>query len=68
MQQSDQPQSSRLPQRKMYNDQVLKLVQMAPDKMHENKDGTTTLVTFFDFSRAYDKVWIKGLIHKIIKI
>ena len=49
-------------------DQVLKLVQMASDKMHENKDGTTTLVTFFDFSRAYDKVWREGLIHKMIKM
>ena len=49
-------------------DQVLKLVQMASDKMHENKDGTTTLVTFFDFSRAYDKVWREGLIHKMIKL
>ena len=27
-------------------DQVLKLVQMASNKMHKNKDGTTTLVTF----------------------
>ena len=49
-------------------DQVLKLVQMASDKMHENKDGTTTLVTFFDFSRAYDKVWREGLIHKMIRM
>ena len=49
-------------------DQVLKLVQMASDKMHENKDGTTTMVTFFDFSRAYDKVWREGLLSKMIKL
>jgi len=49
-------------------DQVLKLVQMASDKIHENEEGTTTLVTFFDFSRAYDKVWREGLLSKMIKI
>ena len=49
-------------------DQVLKLVQVASDKIHENKEGSTTLVTFFDFSRAYDKVWREGLISKMIKL
>ena len=49
-------------------DQVLKLVQMAFDKIHQNKQGSTTLVTFFDFSRAYDKVWREGLISKMIKM
>ena len=49
-------------------DQVLKLVQMASDKIHQNKEGSTTLVTFFDFSRAYDKVWREGLISKMIKM
>ena len=49
-------------------DQVHKLVQMASDKMHEDKDGTSTIVTFFDFSRAYDKVWREGLLAKMIKL
>ena len=49
-------------------DQVLKLVQMASDKMQQNKDSPTTMVTFFDFSRAYDKVWREGLLHKMIKL
>ena len=49
-------------------DQIQKLVQMASDKMHAAKDGTTTMVTFFDFSRAYDKVWREGLLHKMIKM
>ena len=49
-------------------DQVHKLVQMASDKMHENDDGTATIVTFFDFSRAYDKVWREGLLSKMIKL
>ena len=49
-------------------DQVLKLVQMASDKMQENKDGAATVVTFFDFSRAYDKVWREGLLSKMIKL
>ena len=49
-------------------DQIQKLVQMASDKMHAAKEGTTTMVTFFDFSRAYDKVWREGLLHKMIKM
>ena len=49
-------------------DQIHKLVQMASDKLHSSKDGTTTMVTFFDFSRAYDKVWREGLLHKMIKM
>ena len=47
---------------------MLKLVQMASDKIHENDEGSTTLVTFFDFSRAYDKVWREGLLSKMIKM
>ena len=49
-------------------DQIHKLVQMAGDKMHENAKQPTTMVTFFDFSRAYDKVWREGLLAKMIKL
>lgn len=41
---------------------------MALDKMQENKDGAATVVTFFDYSRAYDKVWREGLLSKMIKL
>ena len=47
-------------------DQVLKLVQAATDEMQAKK-GNFTIVTFFDFSKAYDKVWRVGLLHKMIK-
>ena len=47
-------------------DQVLKLVQAASDEMHAKK-GNFTIATFFDFSKAYDKVWRMGLLHKMIK-
>ena len=48
-------------------DQVLKLVQMASDKIQgEKKNGNATIVTFFDFEKAYDKVWRDGLLHKMI--
>ena len=50
-------------------DQVLKLVQMATDTM-QNKDeeGAATLITFFDFAKAYDKVWREGLLYKMIEL
>ena len=47
-------------------DQALKLVQAATDEMHAKK-GNFSIVTFFDFSKAYDKVWRVGLLHKMIK-
>ena len=48
-------------------DQVLKLVQMATDKLQgQKKDGSATIVTFFDFEKAYDKMWRDGLLHKMI--
>jgi ribonuclease HI/exonuclease III len=47
-------------------DQALKLVQAATDEMHAKK-GNFSIVTFFDFSKAYDKVWRVGLMHKMIQ-
>ena len=47
-------------------DQVLKLVQETSDEMHARK-GNFSIVTFFDFSKAYDKVWRVGLLHKMIE-
>ena len=51
------------------SDQVWKLVQTATDKIQTKRDkGLATLVTFFDFERAYDKVWRDGLISKMINM
>ena len=49
-------------------DQVVKLVQLATDRMQNTDGEVATLVTFFDFERAYDKVWREGLISKMIKL
>ena len=37
-------------------------------KKKDDDEGVATIVTFFDFERAYDKVWREGLIHKMIKL
>ena len=49
-------------------DQIVKLVQMATDRMQNTDGEVATVVTFFDFERAYDKVWREGLISKMIKL
>ena len=49
-------------------DQVIKLVQMATDRWQKTDGEVATVVTFFDFERAYDKVWREGLISKMIKL
>lgn len=48
-------------------DQILKLVQSATDELHKER-GAGTIVTFFDFEKAFDKVWREGLINKMIKL
>ena len=45
-------------------DQIWKLVQEASDNMHDNK-RKRTVVTFFDYEKAYDKVWRDGLLWKM---
>ena len=47
-------------------DQVLKLVQDASDQMQSRTEGNRTVVAFFDYAKAYDKVWRDGLIDKMI--
>ena len=49
-------------------DQVLKLVQRATDQFHaaDNEHSARTIVTFFDYEKAYDKVWRDGLITKML--
>ena len=46
-------------------DQVLKMTQDATDQMHRKGTESSTIVTFFDYEKAYDKVWRLGLIHKM---
>jgi len=48
-------------------DQIMKLVQMAADTIQGKPKGSaSTIVTFFDFMRAFDKVWRDCLIWKIV--
>ena len=49
-------------------DQVLKLVQQASDQLHAKADNTRTFAAFFDYEKAYDKVWRDGLIHKMLEM
>jgi len=54
-------------------DQILKLTQDATDQMQmprkKGKDKTkgenATVISFFDYAKAYDKVWRDGLLHKL---
>ena len=49
-------------------DQVLKLVQHATDQIHSSKANPRTMTTFFDYEKAFDKVWRDGLLWKMIKL
>ena len=50
-------------------DQILKLTQSATDQMQRRnlpKDETyATIIAFFDYEKAYDKVWRHGLLYKM---
>ena len=48
-------------QNRCTTDQVLKMTQCAADQMQETPGHNATVVTFFDYSKAYDKVWRDGL-------
>lgn len=48
-------------------DQILKLTQRATDQIQNRSTDKeyATMVTFFDYEKAYDKVWRAGLLHKL---
>jgi len=54
-------------QNRATTDQVLKLVQSASDQLH-NSGSKATICTFFDYEKAYDKVWRDGLLLKMTKL
>ena len=47
-------------------DQILKLVQGASDQIHDRNSSNRTMTAFFDYAKAYDKVWRDGLLHKML--
>ena len=49
-------------------DQVLKLVQDASDQIHAGQETYRTITAFFDYEKAYDKVWRDGLLSKMIDL
>ena len=46
-------------------DQVLKLTQDATDQIQSKTNSNRTVVAFFDYAKAYDKVWRDGLLEKM---
>ena len=44
------------------------LVQDASNQIHNIKTSNRTMVAFFDYEKAYDKVWRVGLLHKMQKM
>ena len=45
------------------------MVQSASDQLHKPKgQSKLTLCTFFDYEKAYDKVWRDGLLYKMIRL
>ena len=52
-------------QNRATTDQVLKLVQSASDQLHSREKSKLTICTFFDYEKAYDKVWRDGLLYKM---
>jgi len=55
-------------QNRATTDQVLKLIQSASDQLHSTAQNKSTICTFFDYEKAYDKVWRDGLMHKMVEM
>ena len=52
-------------QNRCTTDQVLRMTQIATDQIQATNQSSATIVTFFDYEKAYDKVWRAGLLHKM---
>ena len=52
-------------QNRCTTDQVLRMTQLATDQFQGKHQSSATVITFFDYEKAYDKVWRAGLIHKM---
>ena len=56
-------------QNRATTDQILQLVQSASDQLHlPAKESKGTMCTFFDYEKAYDKVWRDGLLFKMTQL
>ena len=52
-------------QNRCTTDQVLRMTQLATDQIQARNQSSATVVTFFDYEKAYNKVWRAGLLHKM---
>ena len=55
-------------QNRCTTDQVLRMVQEATDHFQEKGEGNTSVSAYFDYAKAYDKVWRAGLLHKMMEL
>ena len=55
-------------QNRCTTDQILKLTQFATDQMHRPVGKNASIITFFDYEKAYDKVWRDGLLSKMLDL
>ena len=55
-------------QNRCTTDQVLKMTQSAADQMQDKKGHNAIVVAFFDYAKAYDKVWRDGLLYKMLEM
>ena len=49
-------------------DQIIRLVQAASNQVQSRKTSNRTITTFFDYEKAYDKVWRVGLLTKMVTL
>ena len=52
-------------QNRCTTDQILKMTQLATNHIQSNDKSNATIITFFDYAKAYDKVWRAGLLFKM---
>ena len=49
-------------------DHIARIIQGTTDAWSKQKPGERTIITLFDFARAYDKVWRRALIAKMFRL